>query len=211
MSRVRIKICGVTMPEDALAAAAAGADAVGAVLSPGFAPSVTFGEGRAVFACLPPFVAKVALFVDPTPEFARGAIDEAKPDLLQFHGGEDESLCGSFGRPYIKAFPVKAASDIISAMESHAEAAGFLLDGFSEAAPGGTGTKFDWALLRGVGASRPVIVAGGLTPDNVGEAIRVCTPYGVDVSSGVCLGGDRRRKDPDKIRSFIRNARGGRS
>jgi len=205
--RVRVKICGVTVPEDGLAAAAAGADAIGAVFSPGFAPSVSVAEGAEIFRRLPPFVTRVALLVDPSAELVREVAGAAAPGALQFHGDETEDFCASFGLPYVKACRVKGASDIIRAMEGYRSACGILLDGFSRSAPGGTGVRFDWTLARQADFAKPIIVAGGLTPENVAAAVAECEPYGVDVSSGVSAEGDRRRKDPAKVGEFIANAR----
>lgn len=207
MTSPRVKICGVTDPADAEAVAVAGADAVGAVFSPGFAPSVEVAAGRDVFAAVPAFVARVALFVDPDADLVRRVVEDASPDLLQFHGSEPPGFCAGFGLPYLKACRVRDAKDIIAVMGSHSSARGVLLDGFSERLPGGSGVRFDWSLARAVPRGR-LIVAGGLTPENVAEAVAACRPAGVDVSGGVSAAGDRRRKDPDKVLRFIANARG---
>lgn len=207
MSAVRVKICGVTVPGDADMAVRAGADAIGAVFSAGYAPSVDLAAGKAVFAEVPAFVSRVALFVDPDAEQVRRVVGEAFPDLLQFHGGESPEFCAGFGVPYLKACRVRGAKDIMATMERHSTARGLLLDGDGGRLPGGSGVAFDWALARLVPPGLRII-AGGLTPGNVAEAVGVCQPHGVDVSSGVSVDGDRRRKDPGKVRGFIENAHG---
>ncbi|MET1079134.1 MAG: phosphoribosylanthranilate isomerase [Pseudomonas sp.] len=205
MSVVRSKICGITRIEDALAAAAAGADAIGLVF---YAPSpraVTLAQARAIVAALPPFVTTVGLFVDAS-RCELGEILDAVPlDLLQFHGDETPADCAGHGRRYLKALRVAPGDDIAARCRAYPEAAGILLDTYVPGVPGGTGEAFDWSLVP-ADLPVPLILAGGLTPANVAQAIRQVRPYGVDVSGGVEAG--KGIKDADKIRAFLREVRG---
>ncbi|MCZ6830014.1 MAG: phosphoribosylanthranilate isomerase [Gammaproteobacteria bacterium] len=200
MSRTRIKICGITRESDALAAAFAGADAIGLVF---YAPSprgVTIEAAQRIVAKLPAFVSVVGLFVDAE----RAVVDRvcaALPlDLLQFHGAESEAYCRSFGRPYIKAIQVAAATDITAILDTYASARSVLLDTWREGMPGGTGTSFDWNAVPQNAGSR-IVLAGGLNPENVGAAIAQTCAYGVDVSGGVESAPGH--KSAEKIRAFI--------
>jgi len=204
--RTRVKICGITRPEDARAAADSGADAIGLVFYPRSPRAVTLEQARAVCDATPPFITRVALFVDPEP----GAVDavlEALPiDLLQFHGGETADRCDGYARPYIKAIAVREGYDITAAMAAHPAAAGFLFDAWQPAIHGGGGVTFDWSRLPGISAV-PTILAGGLTPENVEQAVREVRPYAVDVSSGVEV--SKGIKSAQKIAEFLRGvARG---
>jgi len=200
--RVRVKICGITRVEDGLAAAAAGADAIGMV----FADSprrVTPEQGRAIVTALPPFIKVVGLFVNAPAAQVREALGQVPLDLIQFHGAETPEDCRQYGRPYIKAIRMAPGVDVLTEAGRFTDASGILLDGYDPRAAGGTGTTFDWTRVpRELG--RPLILAGGLTPANVAEAIRVVHPYAVDVSSGVEQ--DKGIKDAAKIAAFIRNA-----
>ena len=191
-------------------AARLGADAVGMVFYSRAQTAIAEGDAREIVRALPPFVSRVALLVNPQGDEVRAAMEAARPHFLQFHGDETESFCKSFGVPYIKAFRVRDAEDVARAKVSHPDAAGILLDSFSERTPGGSGESFGWELARNFGDAR-MILAGGLTAENVGRAVAVCRPGAVDVSSGISREGDRRRKDFDKMRSFMeatRNATG---
>ncbi|MCU1716014.1 phosphoribosylanthranilate isomerase [Pseudomonas sp. 5P_3.1_Bac2] len=205
MSVVRSKICGITRIEDALAAVEAGADAIGLVF---YAPSpraVTVAQARAIIAALPPFVTTVGLFVNAS-RCELGEILDAVPlDLLQFHGDETAQQCTGYHRPYIKALRVKAGDDIAAQMATHPQASGFLLDTYVEGVPGGTGQAFDWSLIP-QGLGKPIILAGGLTPDNVAQAIAQVRPYAVDVSGGVEA--SKGIKDGQKIRAFMQAVKG---
>lgn len=210
--RTRVKICGITRLEDGAAAACAGADAIGLVFWSGTPRCVSFGQARAIAAALPAFVAVVGLFVDPAPEAVRAALAEVPLDLLQFHGDERADFCASFGRPYIKAVPVKPGVDLLQYAGRYADARGLLFDAFKPGGlPGGTGTTFDWSEVPGP-LARPLILSGGLTPQNVAAAIRAVRPWAVDVSSGVEVTGDDGKpkkgiKSPPKIAAFIREVR----
>lgn len=205
MSAVRSKICGITRVEDALAAAAAGADAIGLVFYAKSPRAVSVEQAQQIIAALPPFVTTVGLFVDmPRPELQQ-ILAQVPLDLLQFHGDESVEQCEGYGRPYIKALRVKAGDDIAAQMAQYPSASGVLLDTFVEGVPGGTGLAFDWSLVPAE-LPKPVILAGGLTPDNVATAIDRVRPYAVDISGGVESA--KGIKDADKVRAFIRAARG---
>ncbi|GLZ85573.1 N-(5'-phosphoribosyl)anthranilate isomerase [Metapseudomonas resinovorans] len=204
MSAVRIKICGITRIEDALAAVAAGADAIGFVFYAKSPRAVTPAQAGAIIAALPPFVTTVGLFVDmPRAELTQ-LLEEVPLDLLQFHGDESPADCGGYGRPYIKALRVKPGDDVAAAIARYPEASGVLLDTYVAGTPGGTGEAFDWSLVPR-NAAKPLILAGGLTPENVGDAVRQVRPYAVDVSGGVEA--SKGIKDTAKIQAFIQQAR----
>ncbi|MCX7945510.1 MAG: phosphoribosylanthranilate isomerase [Hydrogenophilus sp.] len=197
--RIRVKICGITRVEDGLAAAAAGADAVGLVFYPASPRAVIPEQARRIANALPPFVTVVALFVNPSPEEVAAAVAALPHALLQFHGQESPEFCAAFGRPYLKAFA--ATSELQRVWSLFGEAAGWVVD-TPTPAYGGSGIAFDWSLLPPPEArARPLIVAGGLTAENVGAAIAATRPWGVDVSSGV----ERAKgiKDAAKIAQFI--------
>jgi len=199
--RTRVKICGITRPEDAQAAAAAGADAIGLVFHPGSPRVVTIGQARAVAQALPPFITVVALFVDPHPHQVREVLDAVPIDLLQFHGDECGADCGRYGRPYIKAISMRPGIDVAGYIQAYPDAAGVLLDAYDPQAAGGTGQAFDWERIP-ANPGKPVILAGGLNPDNVASAIARAHPYGVDVSTGVEA--SKGIKDARKIAAFMR-------
>ena len=197
---VRVKICGISEVEHALAAAEAGADAIGLV----FAPSrrrVSLEQAQQIAAALPPFIAKIGLFVDSDAETVRHHADAVRLDAVQLHGAEDPDFCAGLGLPVIKAIRVKDASSL-EAMGDY-RVSGFLLYSFDPEVAGGTGRRFNWDLAAGLNGRYRIILSGGLTPDNIAEAIARVRPYGVDVSSGVETDG---RKDPAKIREFVRRA-----
>lgn len=199
--RIRAKICGITRPEDGQAAARLGADAIGLVF---YGPSprhVTLSQAQAVLGALPPFVTTVGLFVDAAVEEVQAVLQALPLDLLQFHGDEPPEFCARFGRPYLKAVRMRAGIDLVAEARRYGGAQGLLLDTFQPGVPGGTGTSFDWTRVpRNVG--KPLILAGGLTPDNVAAAIRCVHPYGVDVSGGVEQA--KGIKDTGKMAAFIR-------
>jgi len=215
MPRTRVKICGITTVDDAVAAVRAGADAIGFVLWPGSPRVVVAAEAHRIASALPPFVTTVGLFVDATAEHVREAVATVPLDLLQFHGAEGPDFCRSFGRPYLKAVPVAANAtkvDLLEYAARYPDACGLLFDAPpSGGLPGGTGQTFDWHALPQT-LPRPLVLSGGLTAANVGEAIRRMRPWAVDVSSGVeavGAGGTpiRGRKDPARIVAFIEAVR----
>ncbi|MDP3817165.1 phosphoribosylanthranilate isomerase [Pseudomonas sp.] len=201
MSAVRSKICGITRIEDALLAAEAGADAIGLVFYAKSPRAVDVRQARAIIAALPPFVTTVGLFVDASSCELGEILDAVPLDLLQFHGDESPAFCDGFRRPYIKALRVKPGDDIAARVEAYKNASGILLDTYVPGIPGGTGEAFDWSLVP-QGLSKPIILAGGLTAENVGAAIQQVRPYAVDVSGGVEA--SKGIKDAEKIRAFMR-------
>ncbi|WP_203787218.1 phosphoribosylanthranilate isomerase [Aquipseudomonas alcaligenes] len=205
MTAVRVKICGITRVEDALAAAAAGADAIGLVFYAKSPRAVDIEQAREILAALPPFVTTVGLFVDAERSELERILASVPLDLLQFHGDESVQQCEAFGRPYIKALRVKAGDDIAAQVARYPSAQGILLDAYVEGVPGGTGEAFDWSLIPQT-LSKPLILAGGLRPDNVAEAVSRVRPYAVDVSGGVEA--SKGVKDVEKVGAFIRAARG---
>jgi phosphoribosylanthranilate isomerase len=202
--RVRTKICGLTRHEDVAAAVTAGADALGLVFYPPSPRAVTPSQAADLIQHLPPFVMSVGLFVDPEPEWVQEVLQQVPLDLLQFHGDEPESFCAGFGRPYIKALRMKPGFDPEQAVDQWPTARGFLLDAYTPATPGGTGEVFDWQRFPS-SKKHQWILAGGLTPDNITEAIRITRPYAVDVSGGV--ESSRGIKCPTKIHAFLKAVR----
>ena len=201
MNRTRVKICGITRPEHARAAAGAGADAIGLVFyepSPRF---VTRAQAAAVCAALPPLVSVVGLFVNPAPGEVEATVAGLPVDLLQFHGEEPPDLCAGAGKPYVKAVRVRSRDDVVAAAARHPEARALLLDAHHDALWGGTGTRFDWGLVPS-GVAHPIVLAGGLTPENVAGAIRLVRPFAVDVSGGVESAPGE--KDPERMERFMK-------
>ena len=214
--RTRVKICGITRAEDALAASDAGADAIGLIFCPGTPRFVTHAQARSIVAVLPAYVSVVALFVDPDAPTVHETLAAVPIDVLQFHGAEPAAFCRSFGRRYVKAIPVKDRIDLLESMSPYDDAAGLLFDAFREGdLPGGTGRAFDWGRLTADVRARiaaPLILSGGLDPDNVAKAIEAVSPWGVDVSSGVeerdRNGAPRRGlKDRARITAFVQGVR----
>jgi len=200
MSAVRSKICGITRVEDALAAAEAGADAIGLVFYAKSPRAVNVQQAREIIAALPPFVTTVGLFVNAS-RCELGEILDAVPlDLLQFHGDETPEQCEGYNRPWIKALRVRPGDDLEASCTLYANASGILLDAYVAGVPGGTGEAFDWSLVP-EHLSKPIILAGGLSPDNVAAAIARVRPYAVDVSGGVEQA--KGIKDGQKIQAFL--------
>jgi phosphoribosylanthranilate isomerase len=198
--RTRVKICGITRPEDAQAAVRLGADAIGLVFYPPSPRAVTLEQASAIVRRLPPFVTVVGLFVDASRESVAEILNAIPLDLLQFHGEENAAACSGHGRPWIKAIRMQASVDLEQQLHHYTEAAGLLLDTYQAGVPGGTGQTFDWDRIPREMASR-IILAGGLDPHNVEQAIRQVRPYAVDVSGGVEAA--KGIKDADKIAAFI--------
>lgn len=198
--RTRVKICGITRVEDALAAVNAGADAIGLIF---YAPSpraVTVEQAQKIVAAIPPFVSVVGLFVNAPKAEIESVLSRVRLDILQFHGDETAEDCEQINLPYYKAIRVKADTNLIQCAQQYRTAKALLLDAFSEAAMGGTGQTFDWNLIP-ANLPKPVILAGGLNAENVGLAIRQVSPYAVDVSGGVEA--DKGIKDAVKITAFM--------
>ena len=201
--RTRVKICGITRVEDAAAAARAGADAIGLVFYPASPRFLSLERGRELRDSLPPFVTPVALFVNPAPQEVRTVLERVRPAMLQFHGEEAPGFCAQFGLPYVKACRVKPGVDLLEYLRPFSAAAGWLLDSHVEQY-GGIGESFDWSLIP-AGRSRPLVLSGGLTRDNVREAIGRIRPWAVDVSSGVESA--KGIKDAGRIAAFIAEVR----
>jgi phosphoribosylanthranilate isomerase len=198
--RTRIKFCGITRAEDALAAAALGVDAIGLVLTSGSRRFAGIERARQIRRALPPFVVAVALFMDDDVGFVAEAVATIAPDLLQFHGSEAAPDCVRYGRPYLKAIAMGGGLDWQTLVAAHPQAGGFLFDGHAAGEQGGAGQSFDWSTLpRNLG--KPIVLAGGLVPENVGAAVRSARPWAVDVSSGIESAPGL--KDMDKMRRFI--------
>ena len=204
--RTRVKICGITRAEDGRAAARAGVDAIGLVFYPNSPRFVTPAQAADICRILPPFVSVVALFVDAPREQVEEVLKSVPVDLLQFHGSESAEQCVGFGRPYIKAIAMRQGGDALAAMNMHPEACGYLLDAWQPELHGGGGVPFDWAQMP-ASSNKPVILAGGLTPDNISRAVIQTRPFAVDVSSGVEL--DKGIKSVEKIQAFIRGVQRG--
>jgi len=206
--RVTVKICGITSVEDARTAVAAGADAIGFVFWPKSPRAVDVPTARAIASTLPPFVLRVGVFVDATPEEMRRIADEVGLDVVQLHGDESPEVVARAPRRAVKAVRVGPGFRPQDALRYDGAAAGLLLDTrVDEGAPGGTGRTFDWSAVRPVREGTSFLfLAGGLTPDNVREAIAAVRPDGVDVSSGVESAPGR--KDPAKVRAFMDAVRG---
>lgn len=200
----RVKICGITRVGDALAAARLGAHAVGLVFHAGSPRAVTPAQAREIIDALPPFVVPVGLFVNADARIVRETLAAAPVQLLQFHGDETPDFCAGFGLPFLRAVRVRAGTDLLQyAREFHA-AKGLLLDAWVEGARGGTGTTFDWSLIPG-DLPAPVVLSGGLNPDNVEQAVRRVRPWAVDVSSGVESA--KGIKDVRKMEAFMTGVR----
>jgi phosphoribosylanthranilate isomerase len=203
----RVKICGITNVEDARQAVAAGADALGFVF---YRPSPRYVEPNVVaniVASLPPFVTTVGLFVDEDAATVADIMAHTGLDLIQFHGDEDDAFCRQFARPYIKALRVNSDAhsreDVAALAAQYPGARGILLDTYRAGVPGGTGEVFDWGLVPS--GAYNIILAGGLEPSNVSQAVRVVAPFAVDVSGGVEA--SHGIKDHDKVKQFIAAAK----
>ena len=182
--RTRVKICGITRPEDALAVSSAGADAIGLVFYDKSPRNVTVEQARAICAVIPPFVSVVGLFVNASRAQVQTVLDYVPLSLLQFHGSESPEDCGGYRLPYIKAVAMKGDIDLVAETRRFPDASGYLLDAHLPDIFGGGGVVFDWSRLP-ESLDKPLILAGGLTPENIASAIRQVKPYAVDVSSGV--------------------------
>lgn len=203
-----IKICGITREQDALAAARSGANAIGLVFYAKSPRYVTPARAAQLIRALPPFVMSVGLFVDAPADEVHQTIATARVDLLQFHGHEPPAYCRQFGVPYLKALRVRPGLDLLQYARDYHDAKALLLDTYVEGTPGGTGAVFDWALIP-QNLPLPVVLSGGLTPENVTSAVRAVKPWAVDVSSGVEIPGSANKgiKDALKIAAFVTGVR----
>ena len=196
----RTKICGITRSEDILAVACSGADALGLVFYEKSPRHVSVQRAAQLIKSVPPFLTVVGLFVNPTEDEVQNVLQHVPLDVLQFHGEESPEFCAQFNRPYLKAIRVRIGVDLVQCATRYAGAQGLLLDAYIEGTHGGTGESFDWALIPHE-FPLPIILSGGLHPDNVAEAIKQVRPYAVDVSSGVEA--SKGIKDSAKIAAFI--------
>jgi phosphoribosylanthranilate isomerase len=199
--RTRVKICGFTRAEDALIAAGLGVDAIGLVFYPPSPRNVAIEQAVAITQALPAFVSVVGLFVDAEPKFIKNVLSQVSIDCLQFHGEESPEACRLYGKPFIKAIRMKADTNLSELAKQYADAAGLLLDAYHPGIQGGTGNAFDWELIKNQG-KLPIILAGGLSPDNAELAVKQVRPYALDVSSGVEA--EKGIKDATKMAEFIK-------
>jgi phosphoribosylanthranilate isomerase len=206
MGRTRVKICGLTRVEDVQAACALGADAIGLVFYPPSPRAVTIEQAQAALVNMPPFVTVTALFVSPSVDEVQSVL-QALPSvgLLQFHGDESPEFCRSFGRAYIKAIPMRDNVDLLQEANRFSDAQGLLVDTYKPNVPGGSGESFDWYRVPH-NLTKPIILAGGLTADNISAAIAQVKPFAVDVSGGVEA--VKGIKDASKMKAFILSVQG---
>jgi phosphoribosylanthranilate isomerase len=202
--RTRIKFCGLTRPGDVRLAGELGVDALGFVFVPGSPRALTLAQAAALRTAVPPLVQVVALFLDADAASVRAAIRALQPSLLQFHGREEPAFCECFGLPYLKTLPMgEGARDAEALASRYPSAHAFLLDGHKAGEPGGQGARFDWTDLPAL--PKPWLLAGGLSPGNVFEAVRQARPFGVDVSSGI--EGTPGHKDGERMHRFVNEVR----
>jgi len=207
--RTRIKFCGLTRAGDVRFACELGVDAIGFVFAARSPRRLRLHDAQPLRSAVAPLVSVVALCMDnPADEVAR-IVQALQPDLLQFHGSEDDAFCAAFGLPFLKVLPMRGVSmdESNAHVARYPSAAGFVFDGHAPGAPGGSGQAFDWSQLQNCAMARPWLLAGGLKPANVANAIRTARPWGVDVSSGIEAGGIERmsgRKDGELMFEFVR-------
>jgi phosphoribosylanthranilate isomerase len=182
--RTRVKFCGITRREDALFAAGHGVDALGLIFADASRRRVQRDAAAGIANGLPPFVTRVGLFMDTPADAIRATLDRVPLDWLQFHGTEDAAFCRGFGRPYLRVVPMGDVDDVAAFAARFPDAGGFVLDAHRSGEAGGTGRAFDWSRLDAVSAGS-LVLAGGLRPENVADAIRRVRPWAVDVSSGI--------------------------
>ncbi len=205
MTHTRIKFCGLTRAEDVRLAVELGVDYLGLVFAPQSPRRLLLGQARMLRELVPEQIAVVALMMDNRVGEVEAAVEAIRPDLLQFHGREDDVFCAAFGLPYLKAIAMGGeAGDAMGAVAGYPSASGFLFDGHAAGEPGGSGKRFDWKQTPQA-LTKPFLLAGGLSADNVGVAIRTGRPWGVDVSSGIESAPGI--KDAEKMRRFAGEAR----
>lgn len=202
--RTRVKICGITRTEDALAAISSGADAIGFVFWQQSSRNILPQQASIITQNIPAFVTTVGVYVDPTVDWVHETSTTAHLGLLQFHGDESPEFCDQFALPYVKALRIKEGVDLLEYADRYQNAKALLLDTYSANLPGGTGEVFDWELIP-TDLSLPIILSGGLTSDNVVHAITKVKPWAVDVSSGVEA--SKGIKDIDKISAFMQRVK----
>ena len=205
-AQTKVKVCGFTKPDNAGEVALLGVNAIGIVFAEQSARFVSVDVASTIARSIPPFVSVVALFVDPSQRQVSEVISRVRPDLLQFHGAESSEFCNQFSVSYIKALRVTPELDLVQCCDEFGSARGILLDAFSPKGHGGTGESFDWRLIPKGGLSLPIVLAGGLSIENVGDAVGSVSPWGVDVSSGV-EGPVKGEKNIRLVKDFIREVR----
>jgi len=203
--RTRVKICGITRPQDAEFIAEMGADAIGLVFYSASPRAVTVAQASQIVASLPPFVSVVALFVNAAVSEVEACLASLSVDILQFHGDESPDYCVQFGLPYMKAIRMREDTDLKELAKQYHHASALLLDSYQAGVPGGTGRVFDWSMIDTI--DKPIILAGGLTVENVASAIKQVQPYAVDVSGGV--EGDKGFKEKTMIEAFMQEVSNG--
>ena len=197
----RIKFCGLTRAEDVRLAVELGVDYIGLVFAPRSPRRLLLGQARMLRELVPEEIGVVALVMDNPRTEIEQIVESLQPDLLQFHGGEDDAFAGSFHRPFWKAIAMGGQEGgAFASLAAYPNASGFLFDGHAAGEQGGSGQRFDWRQMPAV-TDRPCLLAGGLSPDNVGLALRTAHPWGVDVSSGIETAPGE--KDPEKMRRFV--------
>lgn len=201
--RTRVKICGLTSVTDAQFTVDSGADAIGLVFYPPSPRNVTIEQAAEIASAMPAFVTKTALFVNPTEEFVREVLAKVEIDLIQFHGDESAAFCEQFGRSYIKAIAMKSGVDLTKMAQEYQSSCGLLLDTYKKGVPGGTGESFNWDLVPQE-FTKPIILAGGLTAENVAQAIEQTKVWAVDVSGGVEAA--KGKKCLAKVQKFIQQS-----
>jgi phosphoribosylanthranilate isomerase len=198
--RTRVKICGFTTIDEAVYAAHLGVDAIGLVFYPPSPRNISIKQAIKIVAALPAFISVVALFVDESETIIKQVLKQVAIDVIQFHGSESSQACCLYRKPYIKALSMDKTMDVNLVAMHYQKASALLLDTYHPHAKGGTGERFDWNLIP-QSCTLPIILAGGLTPENAGLAITQVNPYALDVSSGVEI--KKGIKDLVKIRTFI--------
>ncbi|MBA2651819.1 MAG: phosphoribosylanthranilate isomerase [Tatlockia sp.] len=199
-NRVRIKFCGMTREEDIAYATALGVDAIGLIFAPESSRSISLSQAKKLLQNRPPFVDLVAVLVNPNPALVEDIINELGITLLQFHGDESAEFCNQFAKPYIKALHVHSTARFYEDSAKYQQASALLLDTPSAKSRGGTGKTFDWELIPN-NFDKPLILAGGLDATNVNSAVELCSPYAVDVCSGVEVSPGI--KDHEKMKAFV--------
>ncbi len=204
--RTRVKICGITRLEDARAAARAGADSIGLAFHPPSPRFIEIEPAREIRRRLPPYLTVTAVFLDDDEDWIAQVVHRVRPDCLQFHGGEDEAFCAGWTLPYVKSIPMGSVADIDAYAARYPSAQGFLLDSNAAGRMGGSGDTFNWSDIP-ESFDYPLVLAGGITPSNVADAIARTRPWGVDVSSGVEV--SKGIKSAELIEAFIREVKRG--
>ena len=200
LQRTRVKVCGITRQQDLMAAYRAGADAIGLVFFNKSPRAVTAEQANTILNSIPPFITRVGLFVNAEPEFIRSVLDTVYLDVLQFHGEETNNQCVAYDKPFIKAIRVSESTDLNAKIAEYPDTMAILLDSYVKGVKGGTGITFNWNQIPNQ-RSKPIILAGGLNPENVAKAITQVNPDVVDVSGGV--ESEPGIKDHNLIKAFI--------